>query len=334
MGELTDHCTHGGCASKISPDRLEEVLDGESLRGLRWIGDAVAFESGGSRFVGSVDFGTPVVDDPGIWSEIALANALSDLYAVGGVPIVAMVILGWPNSLGTDIARSAIESATFQLRKLGIVPGGGHTISSEEPFLGFAVVGTASDRPMAINRFAVGDALVLTKALGTGLIISADKLGASVGAGVELAAIQSMRTLNDVASARARLSGLVAATDVSGYGLLGACWDIARAASAEVSILRSAVPFLPGVRDLVDSGLLPSRAEETWRWLDRSGALQSPRDVPNEMLLSSPETSGGLLLGVPEPARPGLLRSLASAGIDAATVGVVQAGSPTLRLSD
>lgn len=283
--------------------------------------------------VGSVDFGTPLVDDPIQWGEISVANALSDVFAVGGEPVFAMAVLGWPEQLEPELARTAIEAARAFLAREGVTLGGGHSAVSAEPFLGFAVVGSAATRPMSVAGFAPGDRLLLTKPVGTGVLLSATKFGVSIPEEWLLAAVTSMRTLSASASRVAQELGVKGCTDVSGYGLLGSCWEIASASDVHVTVMREDVPLLPGAQRLLEDGVVPTRAEETREWLDSIKALTEPRHLTTEMLLSAPETSGGLLLGVALPQMPQVESAFREQRVDVHAIGVVTAGERGITIA-
>lgn len=331
---LTDLVSRSGCAGKIPPADLDVVLGADRSTSPRRFGDATEFTMGGDscRLVASVDFGTPVVDDPALWARISVANALSDLYAVGGVPAFALAVLGWPDKLDVRLAEEAMEASRSILAEFGVALGGGHTITSAVPFLGFAVVGSAAESPMSQAGFATGDRVYLTKPLGTGFILAASRFEVEIPAQVSDSALAMMSEDNRLACQVALGAGLTASTDVTGYGLLGSCWEAAQASHVRFEISDERIPVLDGVHGLLEIGAVPTRAEETRLWLDESRAFQGARDVTRELLLCGPETSGGLLLGVP-PSAVDPFEALASRhDLPIAAIGSVVPGPPGVAL--
>ena len=292
------------------------------------IGDAQSFTIGGTRLAGSLDVGTPVVDDARSWGEIAVANALSDVYAVGAAPMFALSVLGWPDSQPLDAPTLALQAAAELLSALAVVFGGGHSIAAQEPLLGFAVIGRQAPESMSFAGFEQGDELWLTKPLGSGLILGAARFGLALAPTVIEAAIASARELNREASRVALAAGCRAATDVSGFGLLGACREIALGSQVSVELETTRVPWLDGTGDVVRAQALPTAADETWRWVDDQDLLAGNRDGATEVRLSAPETSGGLLLGL----SPAAADRFAAAGGPGVKIGTVVADSPAIRL--
>lgn len=329
---LTELTTRGGCACKLEAGRLDELLGGRAGVDLRRLGDAHAFAAGDIRLVGSVDLGTPVVDDPSNWGEITVANALSDVYAVGGTPLFAVSVLGWPDNLPLDAPTAALEAAAELLHRESIVFGGGHSITAAEPLLGFAVIGKPPDVAMSVASFAPGDELWLTKRLGNGLILGAARFELALPEAQVDAALDTARSLNRDAAAAAVAVDALAATDVSGYGLLGACREAAVQSGVALELERAAIPWLEGVDNVVEAQAMPRRADETWRWLDCQELISGARDTRFEMLAAAPETSGGLLVGLRSEAASRFADALAVAGVTAARVGSIRAGEPTIRL--
>jgi selenide,water dikinase len=298
------------------------------------MGDASDFVlgDGSCRLVGTVDFGTPVVDDPVDWARISVANALSDLYAVGSTPVFALAVLGWPESLDVQLAADAMRASRAILAEVGVMLGGGHTITSAVPFLGFAVVGSAANRPMAHSAFSVGDQLYLTKPLGTGFILASSRFEIEVPAELFESALRTMSQDNRLAGQVALEAGVEASTDVTGYGLLGSCWDASQASNVRFEIEVDRIPVLDGVHDLLNVGAVPTRAEETWMWLLEGDALVGSRDIAQEVLLSGPETSGGLLLGVAAPDVDRFEDLARQNELPIALIGSVRHGSPGVAL--
>ena len=279
--------------------------------------------------VQTVDFFTPIVDDPGAWGRIAAANALSDVYAMGGTPLTALQLLSWPrDELPWSVAADVIDGAVETLTEACCTLVGGHSIDDTTPKFGFAITGTVHPDKMITNAAAQpGDRLVLTKALGTGLIATAIKDGAA-SAVVQDAAIASMTRLNASASKAAIDAGVRAGTDVTGFGLLGHLAEMLRASSVSAVLDASAVPVLEGVAEIVADGHVPGGTKRNFRsvkdWVDFGDTPQSIRT-----LLVDAQTSGGLLLAVPEAALPDLVAALLAAGDLGEVVGRIEPSSAT-----
>jgi selenide, water dikinase len=275
----------------------------------------------------TTDFFTPIVDDAREWGRIAAANALSDVYAMGGRPVMALNLTAWPGetlplSLLADVLRGGASVAA----EAGCLVVGGHTIDDPEPKYGMAVVGLAAPgRILTIDAAKPGDTLVLTKAIGTGVVATAHKRGAAP-ADVLAAAVASMTTLNAAASEAALAAGVVAATDVTGFSLLGHLHRMLRASGASAVVNAGAVPLLPGARELTAAGYVSGGTRNNMAYLESwvSVADEVPEDVA--ILLRDAQTSGGLLLATAAPA--GLTAELESRGTMAAVVGEVVAGDP------
>ena len=274
----------------------------------------------------TTDFFTPIVDDPGDWGRIAAANALSDVYAMGGRPVLALNLTAWPGetlplSILADVLRGGASVAT----SAGCLVVGGHTIDDPEPKYGMAVVGLASpSRLFTIDAAQPGDTLVLTKAIGTGVVATAHKRGAA-SASVLGAAVASMTTLNAAASEAALAAGVIAATDVTGFSLLGHLHRMLRASDMSAEVSASAVPLLPGALELTAAGYVSGGTRNNMSYLEPwvSIAPDVPADVA--VLLRDAQTSGGLLLATPSP--DVLVEELSRRGTLAAVVGQVTAGA-------
>lgn len=289
-------------------------LAGADDAGVMRISDDVAL-------VQSVDFFTPIVDDPDLWGRIAAANALSDIYAMGGAPLTALQLLSWPRGgLPWEVASDVIDGGLTVLAEANCTLVGGHSIDDPEPKYGFAITGIAHpDRLITNAGGAAGDVLVLTKPLGTGVITTALKAGK---APVEsLAAASAMMTrLNASASAAALESGVVGGTDVTGYGLLGHLRELADASDVTAMVNPAAVPFIDGAAELAAAGHIPGGSKRNARSLRD---VVDPGDT-NEitfMLLADAQTNGGLLLAVAPERVDGLVDRLTTAGDGADVIG-------------
>jgi len=275
----------------------------------------------------TTDFFTPLVDDPFDWGRIAAANALSDVYAMGGRPVLALNLTAWPGgTLPLSILADVLRGGASVAGSAGCLVVGGHTIDDPEPKYGMAVVGLAApSRLFTIDAVRPGDTLVLTKALGTGVVATAHKRGAAPDP-VLAAAVESMTTLNAAAAEAALAAGVVAATDVTGFSLLGHLHRMLRASSAAAVVSASAVPLLPGALDLTAEGYVSGGTRNNMAYLEPSVSI-SP-DVPSDVavLLQDAQTSGGLLLATASP--DALVAELTRRGTMAAVVGEVVAGDP------
>ena len=276
----------------------------------------------------TVDFFTPVVDDPFDWGRIAAANALSDVYAMGGTPLTALSIVGWPREeLSLDLLAEVQLGAAEVLVEARCTLIGGHSIDDREPKFGLAVTGIVDPETMLTNRAAqVGDRLVLTKPLGTGLISTAIKRDRATAEQVE-AGVMVMTALNRSAAEAAISVGVRAATDVTGFGLLGHLGEIAEASGVGARIDHRWVPLLPGVEELAEAGVIPGGTE---RNLAAAGAFTRFGELAEvfKTILADAQTSGGLLLAVHPDRCDDLITALGEAGtLAAAVIGEIVEGS-------
>jgi selenide,water dikinase len=273
----------------------------------------------------TTDFFTPIVDDPGDWGRIAAANALSDVYAMGGRPVVALNLTAWPSAtLPLSVLADVLRGGAAVAAQAGCLVVGGHTIDDPEPKYGMAVVGFASPaRLFTIDRARPGDALVLTKAIGTGVVATAHKRGAAAP-DVLAAAVTSMTTLNAAASEAALAAGVTAATDVTGFSLLGHLHRMLRASGASATLSAAAVPLLPGARELTAAGYVSGGTRHNMAYLEPWVSISAEVQQDVAILLRDAQTSGGLLLATPSP--DALVAELTRAGTLAAVIGQVTAG--------
>jgi len=250
--------------------------------------------------VQTVDFFTPIVDDPYLFGAIAAANSLSDVYAMGGKPVSALSILAWPREGELDDLSQILLGGSDKMREAGCVLLGGHSIADTEPKFGYAVTGTVSPNRILANGGArPGDALVFTKSIGTGVIATALKRGGAATKYLD-GAIVSMMTLNDRACEAMLSTGATACTDVSGFGLVGHAREIAAASKVTLRIETAAVPLLDGALDYAEQGAIPGGLRNN---MDFAGcaAWKAPSVGPAmEYLMYDPQTSGGLLIAMPE----------------------------------
>lgn len=330
--------SHGaGCACKLSLDELRVILDGlprgqhpELVVGHDTGDDAAVWRAPDGRLqVATTDFFTPIVDDPRDWGRIAATNAVSDVYAMGGTPRVALNLVGWPRALPFAILEQVLAGAQEVASAAGYAIAGGHSIDSQEPLFGQAVYGDLAPEDLLTNAGArPGDVLVLTKPIGTGIVTTA--LKRSDGAPDDVPgyreAVRSMTTLNDRASAGARAVRAHAATDVTGFGLLGHAHRLADASGVSVTIDAERVPLIAGVTDLFAAGAVPGgtarNAEQARRFLHGSDGADE-RDLA---LLCDAQTSGGLLVALPADAAATLVADLATDHAAVRIVGTVEDG--------
>ncbi|MBW8732472.1 MAG: selenide, water dikinase SelD [Terrabacter sp.] len=297
---LTQFAHGGGCACKIPPGELEEMvgdLTGVShpdlLVGLDSGDDAAAIRiEGGLAVLATADFFTPVVDDPYDWGRIAAANALSDIYAMGGRPVLAVNLLGWPRDvLPLELAAEVLRGGLDVGRVAGCPVAGGHSIDDPEPKYGMAVTGIADpDRLLRNDAAVAGLPLSLTKPLGVGVLNNRHKATGEVFDH----AVESMVTLNDVASAAAVAAGIRAATDVTGFGLLGHLYKLARASGVSAVVDAAAVPYLYGARESLAAGYVPGGSRRNLDWVRPH--LDASVGDDELVLLADAQTSGGLLV--------------------------------------
>jgi selenide, water dikinase len=279
---------------------LPAHTDPRLLVGLATFDDAGVFVlSDDLALVQTVDFFAPIVDDPYAFGQVAAANALSDVYAMGGEPLTALNIVGFPvGKLPIEALTEILRGADEKLREAGAVMVGGHSVIDEEVKFGLAVTGRVDPRALLTNAHAVaGDRLVLTKPLGTGILATAAKRG-ELDALEEATLIESMARLNRDASLAARAVGARCATDVTGFGLLGHASHIARASGVTLVVRAHAVPVLPGTRAALARGVRTGGAERNREYLEPL-VDWGRTDAADREILVDPQTSGGLLVALP-----------------------------------
>ncbi len=275
--------------------------------------------------VQTVDFFTPVVDDPFIFGQIAAANSLSDVYAVGGEPLTAMNLVCFPCSkLDSQVLRDILLGGEDKIREAGAVMVGGHSVEDEEPKYGLAVTGTVHPLEMVTNSGAQpGQVLVLTKPLGTGLITTALK-GQVISLREAATAVEGMKTLNRVAAAAMRKAGAAAATDITGFGLAGHAIELALASNVTVTINTEAIPVYDMAPELAREGFLPGGAYRNKKYFEKEAdtAMIEPDSLQAD-LLWDPQTSGGLLVAVTPERLPLFQAELEKGGVKGTVVGKV-----------
>ena len=302
---LTQYSHGAGCGCKISPKVLGTILHSEQqkfidpnlLVGNETSDDAAVYDIGNDiGIISTTDFFMPIVDDPFNFGRIAATNAISDIYAMGGKPIMAIAILGWPvNKLAPEIARKVIEGGRSVCQQAGISLAGGHSIDAPEPIFGLAVTGMVNTKRIKKNSSATaGCRLYLTKPLGIGVLTTAEKKGLLRPEDKDVAT-EVMCQLNKSGSEFAELAGVTAMTDVTGFGLLGHLSEICQGSNLQASIWFDNVPKLAHVDDYIQQGSVPGG---TLRNFDSYGHLISAMTDLQRNVLCDPQTSGGLLLAV------------------------------------
>jgi len=297
---LTQYARGGGCACKIPAGELEEIVAGlvgldapDLIVGLDDGDDAAAVRiDGGMAVLSTADFFTPVVDDAYDWGRIAAANALSDIYAMGGRPILAINLVGWPrDTLPTELLREVLRGGLDVAALAGCPVAGGHSIDDPEPKYGMAVTGLAEPERLLRNSSAkAGMPLSLSKPLGVGVLNNRHKTTGVVFP----QAVESMVALNDRASRNALAAGVVAATDVTGFGLLGHLYKMVRASGVSAVVDAASVPYLDGARDAVRDGFVSGGTRRNLDWVRPH--LSSTVGEDELLLLADAQTSGGLLM--------------------------------------
>jgi selenide,water dikinase len=275
----------------------------------------------------TVDFFTPIVDDPYDFGRITAANALSDIYAMGGRPLAVMNLLAMPCSLGPDVVGEVVRGGAEKVLEAGAVTVGGHTIDDKEPKFGLSVFGTAHPDRVIRNRGAIpGDAIILTKPLGTGLWGTALKAGVATEDEAR-SVIESMAALNRAACEAMVEVGVHAATDVTGFGLVGHLHEMADASGCSVVLDLSAVPVFDRTFEWVAQGVVPGRTAEIVAWASAFTRWSSTRNQSDWMrVLCDPQTSGGLLMAVDHNRADRLSVALEARGVLAARVGTFAEG--------
>ena len=334
----------GGCGCKIAPGLLSQILKGTSalpipaelMVGIETSDDAAVYKLNEQQaLIATTDFFMPIVDDPFDFGRIAATNAISDVYAMGGRPIMALAIVGMPiNVLSPTTIGRVLEGGASVCRAAGIPIAGGHSIDSVEPIYGLVVMGLAHPNQIKRNADAKpGDVLVLGKPLGVGVLSAALKKGALDASGYEQM-IATTTKLNTAGPELAAIDGVHALTDVTGFGLAGHALELARGARCDMRMEWSAVPLLPGARELAGKGLVTGASGRNWASYGAEVVLPSTFAPEDKALLSDPQTSGGLLVACTPAAVDEVLRIFQRHGFDsAAAIGSVTAVNPAPSLT-
>jgi len=336
---LTQQVKAGGCASKLPPGSLRAVLsklpaqhDPNLLVGFETSDDAGVYQiSPNLAFVQTVDFFTPLVDDPFTFGQIAATNALSDVYAMGGRPVTALSLVCFPQTGDLAILEQIMRGGLSKMTEAGCTVVGGHSVRDEEMKFGYAVTGLIDPAQVKTNASAVaGDTLILTKPIGTGVITTALKQGKAESPWVD-AAIKSMTTLNSTAAGTAaQFAGVHAMTDITGFGLMGHGREMAVGSGVTLEIDTTRIPQLPGALDAIRLGAVPGGLLSNREFAECMVADDEGSSIPEDLrkLMYDPQTSGGLLISVAPEDAARMLDSLRNAGVPATQIGRI---IPSLR---
>jgi selenide,water dikinase len=336
---LTQHVKAGGCASKLAPGSLSAVLaalppqsDSNVLVGFETSDDAGVYRiAPGLALVQTIDFFTPLVDDPFTFGQIAATNALSDVYAMGGRPVSALAVVCFPQDADLGILEQIMRGGLAKMSEAVCTVVGGHSVRDAEMKFGYAVTGTIDPGRVFTNAAAQpGDVLILTKAIGTGVITTALKQDKAKEDWIE-SAIRSMTTLNATASAIAITNpGVHAITDITGFGLMGHGREMALGSEVALEIEVGAVPIIPGALEAVRLGAIPAGLLANREFAECLVADAPGSTIAEERrtLLYDPQTAGGLLIACAAESASALVAALCDGGVPAATIGRVPAARP------
>jgi selenide, water dikinase len=325
---LTQYSHGAGCGCKISPKNLEIILqankekliDPNLLVGFDTKDDAAVYAINDTQAViSTTDFFMPIVDDAYDFGRIAATNAISDIYAMGGKPTMAIAILGWPvNKLPLELAGQVVAGGRSVCTLAGIPLAGGHSIDSPEPIFGLAVTGLIDRDKIKRNDTArAGDILFLTKQLGVGIYSTAQKKG-FLSIEDKKVMIENMCTLNKIGALLAQIEGVHAMTDVTGFGLAGHLIEMAEGSGVSAELDYAALPLLPNVQQYIDLGAIPGGTNRNW---DSYGHKMKIHDETQKIILADPQTSGGLLIAIDQSAQNSIEEILKSNGISINKIG-------------
>lgn len=326
--KLTEYSHGAGCGCKIAPAILDKILettqqsviDPNLLVGNSTKDDAAAYNLGnGQSVLSTTDFFMPIVDDPFTFGRIAATNALSDIYAMGGKPLMAIAILGWPiDKLDPEVARIVVDGGRKACFDAGIILAGGHSIDSPEPIFGLAVTGLVDNDKLKQNDNAEADCeIFLTKPLGIGILTTAQKRK-KIEPGHIDAAIEAMCTLNIIGGEISKLEGVVAVTDVTGFGLMGHLGEICQGSGISATIDFNKVPFLPNTKKYYDLGCIPGGTRNNFK---SYGHTLGDMTTEQEILLCDAQTSGGLLCIVRKDTSEAFKALVKENGLDLEPIG-------------
>lgn len=342
MIRLTQYSHGGGCGCKIAPGVLQQILhqvplnlgDPSLLVGTETSDDAAVYQLNDTQAVVlTTDFFMPIVDDPVDFGRIAATNALSDVYAMGGTPILALTVLGMPvDKLPLEAIQDIMRGGAKVCQEAGIPLAGGHSIDSPEPIFGLVAAGVVHPKNLRQNATAKpGDRLILTKPLGIGVMTTALKKG-RLTADAYTEVLTVMTQLNRIGASLGHNPGVHAMTDVTGFGLLGHLLEVCRGSGMRAIVPRNQVPILSAARELASEGIFPGAARRNWDSYGSQVTVMDDRPEWETLLLADPQTSGGLLLAVAPEQSPEVLNQLKQEGYRAAEIGECVAGSPGVEL--
>ncbi len=309
--KLTQHSKGGGCGCKIAPSVLSEILAAHNVGAKNNIpqllvgndsrDDAAVYQiDEKNAIISTTDFFMPIVDDAFAFGQIAAANAISDVYAMGGKPIFALAVLGWPlATLPASVAAQVMEGARKTCAEAGIVIAGGHSIDSQDPIFGLVVNGMVAIENLKRNDTAKeGDVLILTKPLGVGILATSQKRGLLTEAHLEKL-VKQLTTINKAGEALGKLSAVHAMTDVTGFGLAGHLTEMMQGSNLTAEISYSKLPIIPEVREYIAQKAIPGATARNWN-ATQDGISLAPEIDEKEasVLLPDPQTNGGLLIAV------------------------------------
>lgn len=332
------HFSHGaGCGCKIAPAVLETILQTDFrksvypnlLVGNESKDDAAVYDMGNNMgIISTTDFFMPIVDDPATFGRIASVNAISDVYAMGGKPLMALAVLGWPiGKIPAEAAREVLDGSRAVCDEAGIPLAGGHSIDSPEPIFGLAVTGMVPLSQIKKNNTATpGDSLYLTKPIGVGMVTTAHKRGVAIAEDFE-EAVRVMTTLNKLGASLGALPYVSAMTDVTGFGLLGHLWEVCEGSNVAATVQYNRVPRLTNLAHYASSMIYPDNTFRNW-----SSYEKHVEGIGSESLLTlcDPQTSGGLLICVKEGHTQEFEALAATNGFALEPFGVLQAGAPRI----
>lgn len=330
---MTEYSHGSGCGCKIAPKLLDEILksriaiqpEPRLLVGNQSKDDAAVFDLGnGTSVISTTDFFMPIVDDPFEFGQIAATNAISDVFAMGGTPLMAIAIFGWPiDKLGPDVAQEVVDGGRQACSDAGIPLAGGHSIDAPEPIFGLAVTGTVENNNLKRNDSAEpGSRLYLTKPLGIGILTTAQKQK-KLRQQHERIAPDTMCRLNSIGAQIAHIEGVTAMTDVTGFGLLGHLVEICQGSNVRAAIEYERIPRLEGVEYYLEQGCSPGGAQRNF---ESYGQQVSPLDPLQQKLLCDPQTSGGLLIAVKTEAEKAFLEITSAAELSLDPIGEIISG--------
>jgi selenide, water dikinase len=331
--KLTQYSRGAGCGCKIAPQVLNEILKGNSppfedprlIVGHSGNEDAAVYDLGdGNALISTTDFFMPVVDDAFAFGQIAAANAISDVYAMGGKPALALAILGWPiDKLPASLAAKVMEGARAICAKAGILIAGGHSVDSAEPLFGLAVNGFVKLNHLKRNCTAKkGDLVFLTKAIGTGILSTALKRGL-LETVHQQTLIKQMTELNAIGETLGQISGVSAMTDITGFGLMGHSIEMAKGAGVSIELAFNRIPQMPELKSYLDKNVLPDASFRNWNAYQADTQIEKSVDMNLAFqLLPDPQTNGGLLFTVNPEAEKEVQKLLDTNGYSDFTVPI------------